>query len=239
MATTLRASSKNSATTGTALSVTKPAGTAVGDLMVVITHANTDTTIVDDNGSTPFTEEIDDESPNPGSGHTLSVWSRVIQSGDPSTYKFTSGASGRWSVVAQAWQDPHADKFDIAPLSANVSNEDNYDDGELIVQSITTLTDNAINVVICMWDTGSTSTITHPSGYTAIEVAQDQINASSYKVIGTAGATGDQTYDNNQFAARIGVQFAIKDEGANGITPDMWHPKTNVPPPEKRGVVSY
>src|SRR5215471_18650883 len=99
MATTLRSSSANTAGTGTALSVSAPTGTATGDLVQIFVHLNGVTTITDNNGSTAFTEDVNDYQNTP-SGMTTSIFTRRVQAGDPSTYNFTAGASDRWTVVA-------------------------------------------------------------------------------------------------------------------------------------------
>ena len=91
----IRSSSQNSGATGTDLNVSIPAGAQVGDKIIIAAVANGQTTIVDNNGSTPFTEDINDYQPNPSNGITMSIFSRVLQAGDPTTFHFTSGASGR------------------------------------------------------------------------------------------------------------------------------------------------
>src|SRR3990167_10597018 len=140
MSTSIRASSSNSATTGTAISVTAPTGTVAGDFVVCSIHVNTQTTIIDNNGATPFTvTNINNFKPNTASGHTVSVYYRVIQAGDPSSYAFTSGVSGRWSITAITFQNISATNFfDTAPLTANAVNDDNADDADIPVPSITT-----------------------------------------------------------------------------------------------------
>jgi len=106
MATSLRASSQNGSTTGTAMSIAAPTGTVAGDLVIIIVHGNGNTTIVDNNGATPFTEDLTDYSPL--TSDTVSIFSRRIVGGDPTTYNFTLGASSRWSIIASTWQNPNA-----------------------------------------------------------------------------------------------------------------------------------
>jgi hypothetical protein len=224
MATTVRAASTNSNTTGTAVSVTAPAGTATGDLVVCVVHGNGQITIADNNGSTAFTKAAisgDDGSgnykPNTTGGQTLAVFTRRILGGDPSTYNFTLSATGRWGVVAITWQNPHASTiFDVTPTGGNSSDATNNNTGT--AASITTTTDNAIHCVAMCPDGGSAQTFTEPSGYAsqATTPGTAQPIDFSTKVITPAGATGVQTWswttDNSYFA----VGFAIADVTSGG-----------------------
>lgn len=213
MAISFRTSTQNSSSTGTAVSVSAPTGTTAGDLVKVIVHANGQTTIVDNNGATPFTEQIDDYKPNTSNGHTVSIFSRVIQSGDPSTYNFTIGASGRWGVVAICATDSVTPVDDYAPSTGTgASNRDSASDGTAVTESINTGVDNAVNIICAGWDTGAIGTITTPSGYTLLANANgggEPLHAS-YKVIATAGATGTQNIVNTEFGAYITFSFSIK-----------------------------
>ena len=62
MATTLRGSYTTSATTGTDASVAITVSDT--DLVIVSVHFNGQTTIVDNNGGTAYTEDINDYKPN-------------------------------------------------------------------------------------------------------------------------------------------------------------------------------
>jgi len=212
MALVFRASSQNSSTTGTAISVSAPAGTSPGDLVKVIVHGNGQTTIADNNGATPFTEQINDYKPNVGSGHTMSVFSRVIQVGDPTTYNFTMGASGRWGVVAISAYDTVTPQDDVAPSTTNATNRDSAENGLASTASINTLVDNAVHIIVAGWDTSAIGTISTPSGYTLLANANGggQPVHVSYKVITTAGATGSQGVNNTEYGTYITFSFSIK-----------------------------
>ena len=219
--TAIRASSQNSATTGTALSVAAPTGTTAGDLVIVAAHANTQTTIADNNGATPFTEDINDYKPNTSSGHVVSLFSRVVQSGDPTTYNFTSGASGRWSLIAVTFQDPHADKWDVAPSTSNAQNLDSPP-GSSGAQSktITTLTDNAIHCALAFIDAAIDDFTGWPSGYTVHQsVDNNQGQTFTTKVIASPSATGAQDFTHNGTGtAYISLSFSIKSTVVAGST---------------------
>ena len=207
---TLRASSKADSSTGTAISVAAPTGATTGDLVVCIVQANGQTTLVDNNGATPFTEDINDYKPNTTNGHVVSVFSRVIQAGDPSTYNFTSEASERWSIVAICWQGAHS--YDVAPSTGNAANDDSASTGTINAPTITTVADNSHHVTFCCWDTAATGIITTPVGYTLLQNANaggEPLHAS-YKNITPAGATGATTHLNTEFGAMIAMSFSVK-----------------------------
>ena len=217
LATSVRSSSANGASAGTAITVSAPSGTTAGDVVIVLVHVNGQTTLVDNNGSTPFTEDIDDSKPNPLQGHTVSIFSRRIQSGDPTTYAFTSGVSGRWAATAITISEPNASTiYDVAPnTSGGRTNEDDTSSTTMGTPSITTLTDGAINIIAVFWDANTiTGTHTPPSGWTSLANYTGSVTepiTSSYKVITPAGSTGAQTDTNsNGSLARQAFSFAIK-----------------------------
>ena len=222
MATSVRASSQNSATTGTALSVSAPTGTTTGDLVIVAAHANTQTTIVDNNGGTAFTEDINDYKPNILSGHVVSLFSRVIQAGDPTTYNFTSGASGRWSLIAVTFQNPHADKWDVSPSTTNAQNLDSPPGSSgATAPTITTLTNNAIHCALAFIDASVDDFTGWPSGYTVHQsVDNNQGQTFTTKVIASPSATGAQSFTHNGTGtAYIALSFSVKDSTNTGATP--------------------
>lgn len=215
----IRSSSQNSATTGTAISIAAPTGTTTGDVVVVTVHGNQQTTIVDNNGSTPFTEDLNDYEPNVSSGHVVSVFSRRIIGGDPSTYNFTLGSSGRWSVVAVTIQNPHpTDIYDIAPNVLFASNLDSPPgSSDATAPTITTLTANAIHFASAYIDASTDDFTGWPSGYTVQQSVDDnQAQTVTTKVIAAAGITGAQSFTHNGTGtAYIGLSFAIKDSGGS------------------------
>ena len=147
MAIAFRAAEQNSATIGSAISVNRPTGTVTGDFVVCVVQSNGQTTLTDNNGATPFTESTNfaDYKPNTTSGHTISVFYRTIEEGDPSSYAFTSGSSGRWSIVAMSFSGSGI-AFDVAPNTANAANEDDSDDGSIDAPAIT-VASGSIHVV--------------------------------------------------------------------------------------------
>jgi len=217
MAIAVRSSSKNDDPSGTALSVSAPTGATVGDFVVIIAQANGQTTIADNNGATPFTiaPNFTNYKPNTSNGHTVTVFSRTIVGGDPATYSFTSGASGRWGIIAICFSGTSL-SFDVAPNTANAANDDSASTGTINVPSITTLVANTIHTVFCGWDTAAYGTITTPSGYTLLQNANtdgEPLHAS-YKAIASPSATGAVTIANVEFGAMIAASFSVKEDAS-------------------------
>lgn len=207
-ATSVRDSTINTAASGTSISVSAPAGTTAGDLVIVTVVSNGVRTVTDNNGATPF--DKDEECSESNQGVTGSLFSRRIQGGDPSTYNFTLSGSDRWSIVAVTFQDP--DPSTIYDVVAVCTPSDNGQTSRT-VPSITTQTDNAIHVVWLGLDGGGSFTITDtPGGYDVQENGgSNQNQAFATKVITPAGATGDQTFTVSTENGTVALAFAIKD----------------------------
>ena len=208
-------SSSNSSSTGTAITVPAPSGTAVGDVVIVVVHGNGQTTINDQNGNTPFTKDLNDYQPNPSSGMTVSIFSRRVQFGDPSTYNFTMGASARWSAVAIAFQNPDPNTvYDVAPSTSNVSSSDCPPcSSSITVPSITTVNDGSIQVLVGLVDGSSGSVVSGPAGYTLQQSTTPQAIGLYTKVISPPGSTGAQTIAFDHSDGVIGLTFAVKNNG--------------------------
>lgn len=209
----MRATAVNGGASGTALSVSAPSGTVVGDLVIVTCHINANSTIVDNNGTTPFTEDLNDYHPNATAGQTLSVFSRRILAGDPTTFNFTAGASGRWSAIAETWANPHPTViYDVAPTGGNNRDDTTTNTGTAI--GITTQTANAIHCAIMCPDGNGNGVTGIPSGYTSVaqrDTTQAQRIAS--KVIASPGSTGNQSFTYSTNDAYFAASWAIRDEG--------------------------
>jgi hypothetical protein len=219
MATTVRASSNNSASTGTAISVSAPTGTTAGDVVIISVHGNGQTTITDNNGGTPFTADISNYKPNTTNGHTVSIFSRRIVGGDPSTYNFTLGATGRWSITAVTFQTPSTTAiYDVAPNTANAANRDDSTASTLNAPTITTTTPNAIHIVCGYSDDGTGGAMTKPTGYTEQGNPVNEPQTVSTKVIASASATGAQTVTATTNSPMIALSFAVRDVGNDTAT---------------------
>lgn len=219
--TVIRESSIGTAATGTAVTVAAPTGTTTGDLVVVVVHANGQTTIVDNNGATPFTEDLNDFQQSTGGG-TVSVFSRRIQAGDPTTYAFTIGATGRWTAVAVTFQKPHDSAiYDVAPAVGN-STASSVGGTSANSVDITTNYTNAIHAAVCCPDGSLEACTGVPSGYVVNKNAGDQNIAVCTKRIASATATGEQAFAWTNSNGWITLSFAIRnyavDEGPTSIT---------------------
>src|SRR5260221_3046435 len=202
--------------TGSALAVAAPAGVAVGDAVIVICHINGQTTLADNNGTTPFAEDLPDFAPNTSSGMTTSVFSRRIQAGDPSTYNFTGGASDRWSAVAIALSDP--DPSTIYDVAIGTANTDAPPQASVAtIPSVTTATDKSIHLAVGLADGAHVMTDT-PAGYTLLQSTGNQAIRAASKTITPAGATGALTMTLDAADAVIGLSIAIKNNSAAGAT---------------------
>lgn len=185
----------------TSVDMSKATNSELGGIAVEIKSANA-----------VFTEQVNDYKPNTTNGHTMSVFSRVFQTGDPTTFNFTSGASGRWGVVAITATDSSTPEDDVAPSTTNATNRDSAGDGNATTASINTGVNNAIHIVAVGWDTGAIGAITPPTGYTLLADANGggEPTHLSYKVIASAGATGAVVANNFEFAPYITFSFSIK-----------------------------
>lgn len=210
--TSIFASASNSATTGTAVSVSTPAGVAPGDLAIIAVHVNTQTTIADNNGATPFNADISNYKPNPTGGHTTAIYSRRIVSGDPSSYAFTSGASGRWAIAVIILRLPNpVIIYDVAPSTSNATARDDSTTNTAVAPSITSIRPNAIHISIGFMDDGTAAFTSGPSGYTVAQSPVNQPIIMAYKVITTPGATGTTTHTWSANAPTIGLSFLVLD----------------------------
>lgn len=222
MATTIRSASKSNATSGTAITVAAPTGTTTGDKVIVIINVNgTSTTCVDNNGATPFTKDgaIDQWAPPTQSQtNSITIFTRTIEAGDPSTYAFTAGSSQRWGIVAVTIENPNISSFyDVIPDTA-ARNEIGNNGDPVDAPSITTNTANAIHIAVGVQDANSTSVVGSPSGYTKAEEALNQPVSVYYKTIVSAGASGAaSSFDWDQFGTKVGFSFAIKQESSTSI----------------------
>lgn len=211
---TLRTPTTNQATTGTAVSVARPTSTTVGDIVIVVVHGNGQITITDNNGSTPFTKDLSDYKPNTGSGHTVSVFSRVIQSGDPSTYNFTLSSSGRWAVIANTVVGGDTSViYDITPDTSRSAGNESA--SSINAPTITTATDNAIHFAVGAVDSETATVSSTPATYSATSIAgAGQGLSVATKTITPAGATGAQSFSFSQTTGVISTSFAVKNASA-------------------------
>jgi hypothetical protein len=235
MATTVRSVTQASAPTPTTLPLVTPASQATGDVLVVVLHVNSNPITITQTSAQAATHPLTVDSASAGQvSHSAAVFSRRIQSGDPTQWEFIIGSSNRWTLLAWLFQSPHASViYDVAPTFnwAGVGSPVNS-------PTITTLTANAIHCAMAGIDftTASLWTALPGSGYTihyptaALPTGGgDEPVAGVSKVIASASATGTLAFTSDQSgSAHFGLSFAIRDDGGGGgggggITPQAMH----------------
>lgn len=208
------------------VTVTRHASTTTGDVVIFLATRNAASSadsFVDDNGATPTTFVREDH--EAGTGHTLAIFRRVIQGGDPTTWTFDfDGDTGatRISVVAVTFRDQHADIFDVTPSGSTVVAENN-DAGDIAIANITSTVNNSIHVISGARE-GGTSDWATPGGYTEIISGWDlnSANTVAYKIIAAAGATGALSFTGTGSGSGITQSFIIKNNtGGGAVSPKL------------------
>ena len=211
MATTVRSTSTNTSS-GTAISVSAPTGTANGDLVLVYLAGNGAITFADNNGATPFTEDVADF--QYVSDGTISLFSRRIQSGDPTTYNFTRSTSDRWTAIAVSFQNPHSSV--IYDVAASTNSAGPVTTGTAV--DITTLNANSIHIAVLSNDGPNNAITSTPAGYNVEQNSGQQRSALTSKTIVSPSATGAQSFSWTTLSAYGSLSFSIRDEGAAAAT---------------------
>jgi len=200
----LRAANTATANTVTVLSVTAPTGTVAGDLVVILGTRNAPNAIsdlVDDNGATPFTKDRSDLEVS--NGLTLTIFSRRIRAGDPSSYSFKFNPAGdlgntRLSLIALTFSNPDPSAiYHVAPSAATVKSgmEAPSASGIVDILSVTSTIDHCIHVMCATREGFAGSYDSTPAGYTLVVdgVTLNSVNSCWIKTITPAGATGVQS----------------------------------------------
>lgn len=219
MSTTLRASSTNTFASATAITVAAPTGTLVGDLSIVIVHANAVVTIVDNNGTTPWTEDVNDYAAS--TSGTVSVFSRKLITGDPTTYAFTIGSAQRCGIVALTYKNPKPTYYDVTPVTGDFSVA-SVSTGT--TATLTTLSANAIHVAVMCQDAATNPTTSQPAGYNVdVNLGSNQAICVCSKVIAVPAAAGAQTFGWATAAQYNALSFALADNVA-AVAPNAGRP---------------
>ena len=210
--------------TSTAVSCTDSGGVLTAGMAAIFVLAcNTTPTITDNNGSTVPTS--DGAFTGVATGATVAIYHRIIQAGDPTTWKWTLGSSQRWSLTIIPINDPNTSSFwDVAPSdTVNVT----YPSGSppFNAANITTANANSINFQMDFPDASATSITADPStdgsGYTRYGSAggQSQPVDIVYKTIATAGTVTGGTFAQSASTNSTLVSIAINaNTGGGGVT---------------------
>lgn len=216
----VRGSSTNTAATGTAQSVAEVSGTTIGDVVVVISVMNDlagESSVVDNNGATPFTKDYSREYFGAAGGGRMTVFTRRIQSGDPTTYNFTGAASTRWTLHAVCIESPNPSTiFDVAPAAGN-SQGPTGTVSSLTSLTITTLEANAIHIVVGATDGASVAFTGTPGsgGWTILQNSGNQRAGVGYKLMAAPGATGAGTWTVGSASGMGSLSFSIGSDAAS------------------------
>jgi hypothetical protein len=211
-------SAKNSATTGTAVSVTHGLTINSGDVIVAIVHANGNgNTITDNNGGDSFTQEIQED----GGIFTnrYAIYSRVAGGSEPVSYAWTLNSSDRWSVQIRVFSGvDNSTIFDIAP-SVSTRSADNS--ATATAPTMTTTVANTLGIMSILIDSPTITVSSPTNGYdTEVEEA-NQINVSYIRAWASAGATGASSATLSASGGWTAHQFALNP--AAPPTGNPWH----------------
>jgi len=203
----------NDAGSGTAISITKPTGVVSGDLLIVwIAVNNTATSIVDNNGSTPFTT-ID--MTNVSTVFVTYAGYRVAGSSEPASYAFTSNASAAWGITMVRYTGVDtSNPLDVASIRNFNTNPSFVSDCD----SLTTVTNGAWVLCLAHVDSGAAAISSGPSGYTGrvIDPSSNRDTVIYDKEMATAGASGAAQVTWNEDDDTVGISIALRPAGAGG-----------------------
>ena len=161
-------------------------------IIVVINRNSTGDSIDDDNGSFPFTDAFQEDSPASGSSSRYAIFTRVAGASEPATYDWDLPAKWTdWSVTLRVFSGVHSAVWDVSP-SASTRGASTSDGTTATAPSMTTSYDGAMGILAVCTDTSS---LTYSSsGYSnKVEVATSRVQANWTRIWGTAGATGTAT----------------------------------------------
>lgn len=210
--TTVGSSTTYSGTAVTGVSISAPAGTAAGDVLVAAITADTNPSMA----SVPagWTAMVNGLSINSTStsGARVYVYYHVVGSSDPASYAWTLSAAAKWGGGITGYRGVN----NTTPLDAQVVTavDASYTATSITAPSTTTATNGArvIGGVGC--DCASPMVSAPPSGSTQQwQAAGGQIAELADKVQATAGATGTATWTLSAQRAVAAWQAALKPAG--------------------------
>lgn len=210
--TTVGSSTTYSGTAVTGVSMSAPAGTAAGDVLVAAITADTNPSMA----SVPagWTAMVNGLSINSTStsGARVYVYYHVVGSSDPASYAWTLSGAAKWGGGITGYRGVN----NTTPLDAQVVTavDASYTATSITAPSTTTATNGArvIGGVGC--DCASPMVSAPPSGWTQQwQAAGGQIAELADKVQATAGATGTATWTLSAQRAVAAWQAALKPAG--------------------------
>lgn len=205
--TVVSSSTSNSGTAVTTASLTVPAGTAAGDVLVASI-----TTDLNPNLTAPagWTAMVNAKSINSTStsGARAFAYYKVVGASDPGTYSWTLSSAAKWGGGITAYRGVN----NTTPLDSPVvtAADTSYSATSITVGSITTASNGAMLIGGVACDC-SAPVVTAPSGWTERwEAAAGQIAEQADKPQATAGASGTATWTLSAARAVAAWRTALK-----------------------------
>jgi len=204
--------SASNASGGSSASVTPSSAPTSGNVAVITINSNgSSTTHTDNNGSTPFTKETDEQ----GNGtHSIATFYRVLGGSEPATYNFDLSSSQNKSIIYQEFSlIDTSDVWDVPP-SATTSDEGTGTTAT--APSMTTSNDGAMGVIFAAVDSSGVTFSAPTNSYTnLISEPDNRSSACASRVFATAGATGTTalTLGSDDWIIH---QFALKPAAVTG-----------------------
>ena len=202
----------NNTTATTTVTLTKPSGTAAGDVLVASFTADKNPTAATPSGWTPIVNTL-----NIGSGARVFAYYRVVGASDPGSYSWTLGTSAKWGGGVTAYKGVN----NTTPLDSSVVTAANtsYTASSIAGPSVTTASNNAMLIGGVGFDS-STPGASAPTGWTERwESADGQIAEQADRVQATAGASGTATWTFNTAKAVAVWRTALKPASGGSSTP--------------------
>lgn len=207
----VRSVSTGSVSSG-ALNLTKPTGTANGDLLVMTASGDLSTdeqlSYVVDAGWTQLLQPTRSDASS--AGNNLQIWYKIA-SNEPATYAITPDHSNLigGSIMRIDGHDATS-PIGVSNVTASLT-------GEALMPSVTTTTDNNLLLRLATWDQSKTLNAI-PSGHTAsyhVDV-NGHDNWGGFKEQATAGSSGVAQFDLSSGAPYVGFTVAINPQTTSG-----------------------
>jgi hypothetical protein len=197
------------------VTVSKPAGLADGDVLVLAININGGNAVGFTGLTLPSGFTLQDSTPS-SNGHRVVVATKAVSSAssEPSTY--TTSWSGITANTSGAILAAYSGIDTTTPADVAASTTSNASSASPTTPTVTTASDNAIVLSILAADSGA---VTTSSGSPAVTVRADvggrQISLSD-RVLATAGATGVTTLGYNSAKTHTGTTLALRPTGGGG-----------------------
>ena len=174
---------------------------------MVIHKNNTTGTITDNNGTTPFTESLQEATADTS---VYAILYRVAGSSEPSSYAWTATGSTAWSINLRVFSGvDNVNVWDVAPSTA--TRNTSTGSPTATAPTMTTVTNGAMGIAHFITDSGSVTYSGQTNGYgTEVEAGSGQAQASYIRIWATAGSTGTTAGTLSATNDWVAHQFALR-----------------------------